>query len=463
VQRVESQPSRTVTGGWGSELARRLPRRLAGWALWTLDPRARSFLLAVETVYVVAVVAGFAHRLPSGQDVATFGVLAGCGVLSIEGSLRLVWRQARRQNDMMAVWTLPATLLLPPVLAALVVIPLDLYFIRRVSRTEPVKAVFNSACIGLSCFIGALVHQSLIGADGSGNTADLHALVGSSGALVALVVSALIRQAVNDVLVAEVIVLTGPKGSRFRDGFNKRDDWGIVIAESCTGVLVAIACAASPYTVLFAVPPVLVLQRTLLLAEFREAARTDAKTGLANSSYWREVAEREIGRARGSRESLAFLLVDIDHFKHVNDKFGHLVGDDVLLAVANGLTDGLRPRDFVGRFGGEEFVILLSGSDADQAQHTAERIREHIAGIAVPASTRHDDVGVTISIGVAAFPESGHSVHELLDAADTALYAAKHSGRNCVRRAEPARQQVLDLTDSARVLDLRRPGSPVVD
>jgi diguanylate cyclase (GGDEF)-like protein len=447
-------------------VAPRLPRYIAGWALWGLDARARNFVLAVETAYLVAIAAGSAHQLPSGQQLATFGVLVGCGVLSIEGSLRLVWRQARRQNDMMAVWTLPATLLLPPVLAALVVIPLDVYFLRRVSRGAPVKAVFNSACIGLSCFVGALVHQALVGTSGIDGAAgdSVHVLVGSSGALAALLVCALVRQGVNDVLVAEVIVLTGPKGGRFRDGFNKRDDWGIVIAESCTGVLVAIACAASPYTVLFAVAPVLVLQRTLLLAEFREAARTDAKTGLANSSYWREVAERELGRARGSREPLAILLVDIDHFKHVNDKFGHLVGDDVLLAVANGLTEGLRPRDFVGRFGGEEFVILLSGSDADQAWHTAERIREYIAGVAVRASTRHDDVGVTISIGVAAFPESGHSVHELLDAADTALYAAKHAGRNCVRTAEPARQQVLDLNpESARMLDLRRPGTPVAE
>jgi diguanylate cyclase (GGDEF)-like protein len=353
-------------------------------------------------------------------------------------------------------------LLLPPVLAALVVIPLDLYFARRVARPAPLKAVFNTACVGLSCFLGAVVHQQLIGASVDPGT--LHALVGSGGALLALAACALVRQATNDVLVAEVITLTGPAGSRFRDGFNRREDWPTVFAESCTGALVAIACAASAYTVLLAVPPVLVLQRTLLLSEFRDAARTDAKTGLANSSYWREVADRELVRARGGREAMAILLVDIDHFKHVNDRFGHLVGDDVLRAVAGGLTDGLRPRDFVGRFGGEEFVILLAGTDADQARHTAERIRDHIAGVSVDASARHHDVRVTISIGVAAFPESGHSVHELLDAADTALYAAKHAGRNCVRVAMPAGQQALDLTaDAERVIDLRRPAIPVSD
>jgi diguanylate cyclase (GGDEF)-like protein len=238
--------------------------------------------------------------------------------------------------------------------------------------------------------------------------------------------------------------------------------WGVTAAESCTGVLVAVSCAAAPYAVLLAIPPVLVLQRALLVAGLREAARTDGKTGLANSSYWREVAEREISRARSGRDPLAVLLVDIDHFKSVNDRYGHLVGDEVLRAVANGLTHGLRPRDFVGRFGGEEFVVLLTGSDLEQARQAAERIRAHVAEVSVEASNRREPVQVTISIGVAAFRDSGHSVHELLDAADAALYAAKHAGRNCVRVAEGARQQVLDLTgEPNRVIDLRSHRAPV--
>jgi diguanylate cyclase (GGDEF)-like protein len=221
-------------------------------------------------------------------------------------------------------------------------------------------------------------------------------------------------------------------------------------------VLVAIACVASPYSVLLAIPPVLVLQRTLLLAEFREAARTDQKTGLANSTYWREVAERAITRARGGRDLLAVLLCDIDHFKAVNDRYGHLTGDDALRAVANALTDGLRPHDFVGRFGGEEFVVLLTGSDLEQARHAAERIREHVAALRVDTSNGRDPVKLTISVGVAAFRESGHSINELLDAADTALYAAKAAGRDCVRVAEGARQQILDLTgEPPSVIDLR--------
>jgi diguanylate cyclase (GGDEF)-like protein len=139
----------------------------------------------------------------------------------------------------------------------------------------------------------------------------------------------------------------------------------------------------------------------------------------------------------------------------VNDRYGHLAGDDVLRGVADGMTLGLRPRDFVGRFGGEEFVVLLAGSDLQQAKQTAERIRARVAEVVVQASSRGEPVQVTVSVGVAAFRDSGHSVHELLDAADTALYAAKHAGRNCVRVAEGTRQQVLDLTTDQRVIDLR--------
>lgn len=232
-------------------------------------------------------------------------------------------------------------------------------------------------------------------------------------------------------------------------------DSALAVCRELTAQLdVAVACAAAPYAVLLAIPPVLVLQRALLVASLREAARTDAKTGLANSTYWREVADREISRARSGQEQVAVLLVDIDHFKGVNDRYGHLVGDDVLRTVAHGLTYGLRPRDFVGRFGGEEFVVLLAGSDLDQARHTAERIRAHVANLMIDVPVRADPVRVTVSVGVAAFRQSGHSINELLDAADSALYSAKHAGRNCVRVAEGARQQVLDLTGSS-MIDLR--------
>ena len=433
-----------------------------GWQrlVWALPRRARLFVLAVAALYLGSLAVGVVTTRPKMSDVLTFAVLAACAVLSIEGSLRLVWRgpkPGRTTNDMLAVWTIPVVLLLPPLYGALVVLPVFGFLQLRVGRRPLVKLAFSVSAAGLANFVASTLHGTLVGGQLHAAHAnwDVHALVGTPGVLAATVACVMVRHALNMGLVAEVMTLTSPS-ARLRDSFVDSEAWVGIAAESCTGVLVALACAASPYAVLFALAPVLVLQRTLLLAEFRDAARTDPKTGLANSSYWREVAEREIKRARGGGEPLAVLLVDIDNFKAVNDRYGHLTGDDVLRGVATGLTDGLRPRDFVGRFGGEEFVILLAGSDLEQARHTAERVRSQVAEVVVAAANRRDQVSVTVSVGVAAFRDSGHSVHELLDAADTALYAAKHAGRNCVRVAEGARQQVLDLTaDGRRLIDLR--------
>jgi diguanylate cyclase (GGDEF)-like protein len=427
--------------------------------VWRLPSGARAYIAAVEFGYLVALAIG-ATRLTLDLSIwSTFAVLSGCAMLSIEGSLRLVWRRPRhdRSNDMMAVWTLPVALLLPPVFAALVVVPVEVFFYLRVMRRAPMKCAFNISAIGLAGFAAASLREAL---SSTTYPVGVEALVGGAAVILVTLLCVVVRQGAISLIAARLFAFLQP-GTTVRRHLGSAEDAGVIAAEACTGVLVAVACAASPFAVLLAVPPVLVLQRTLLIADFREAARTDAKTGLANSSYWREVAEREISRARSGREPLAVLHVDIDHFKDVNDRYGHLTGDDILRAVATALTDGLRPRDFVGRFGGEEFVVLLTGSDLEQAKHAAERIRLHVSDVKVEATGRSTAVQVTISIGVAAFRDSGHSVHELLDSADTALYAAKRAGRNCVRVAEGARQQVLDLTvDAPRVLDVRRHGAP---
>jgi diguanylate cyclase (GGDEF)-like protein len=202
------------------------------------------------------------------------------------------------------------------------------------------------------------------------------------------------------------------------------------LTETCVGILVTIACALSPVLLCVALPPVVLLQRSLMHQQLQAAARTDAKTGLLNATTWQREADTEIARALRRGEPVAVLLADVDHFKQVNDTHGHLTGDDVLRGLATELRQQVRETDIVGRFGGEEFVILLPKTGADEACRIADRLRRS-AGV-VKVLTSDAAVGVTISIGVAALGRHGRDLFELLAAADLALYRAKNTGRDRV-------------------------------
>jgi diguanylate cyclase (GGDEF)-like protein len=204
-------------------------------------------------------------------------------------------------------------------------------------------------------------------------------------------------------------------------------------------VLVTFAVAINPLTIVFALPFVTLLQRSFRHAQLVNASRIDSKTGLLNAGTWEREAAAEVARAVRTRTPLALALVDIDHFKGVNDTFGHLTGDRALRAIARTFRIFLREYDLVGRFGGEEFALLLPHTKALDAYGIAERIREHIASTSVDVGDlpegRH--VQVTVSMGVAALgaywdTSTGGQIADLLAAADRALYRAKRAGRDQV-------------------------------
>lgn len=175
--------------------------------------------------------------------------------------------------------------------------------------------------------------------------------------------------------------------------------------------------------------PVLANLRNLAIAELRAA--TDSLTGLPNSRSVRDTVKRMAAQAGRTKAPLAAALLDLDHFKQVNDTYGHGRGDDVLAAVGAVLNDGLRESDFVGRMGGEEFVMLLPDTDCNGAVAAAEKIRAAVAALAIPGVDRD----ITISIGIAVIPEHAGDAEGVLRAADRALYAAKEHGRNRVEVA----------------------------
>jgi diguanylate cyclase (GGDEF)-like protein len=135
-----------------------------------------------------------------------------------------------------------------------------------------------------------------------------------------------------------------------------------------------------------------------------------------------------VAQSSRSAAPLAALMCDLDHFKHINDQFGHGSGDDILAAVGVALTGTLRAGDFVGRYGGEEFLVLLPATAAKEAQNVAEKVRSAIADIRVPTVTTQ----VTLSVGIAVLPDHANDAGSLERAADRALYAAKSAGRNRV-------------------------------
>ena len=208
--------------------------------------------------------------------------------------------------------------------------------------------------------------------------------------------------------------------------------------------MAAAASTFGPPYVLLGLPPLIVLHRTRLVRQLEEDASTDGKTGLLTAAAWQEKAGRAVLRSEGGDQAASVLVLDLDHFKLVNDRFGHLVGDQVLAAVAASLRDEVRDEDLVGRFGGEEFVVLLQGADGDDprsgARAVAERIRERIAALRVAVAGPQETAiveGLTVSIGGATTSRDGTDLATLLEIADAAMYEAKRAGRNLVRMGLP--------------------------
>jgi diguanylate cyclase (GGDEF)-like protein len=172
--------------------------------------------------------------------------------------------------------------------------------------------------------------------------------------------------------------------------------------------------------------PALENRRNLARAERRAA--TDALTGLPNARSLDEALERMVAHARRGSTNLAAVMLDLDHFKRLNDTCGHDLANDVLAAVGRAIGETIRASDFAARFGGEEFTLLLPDTDAAHGVLVGEKVRSAIAMLEVPGVDR----AVTASVGVAAYPADAATGEELLRAADRALYMAKRSGRNRV-------------------------------
>jgi diguanylate cyclase (GGDEF)-like protein len=337
-------------------------------------------------------------------------------------------------RDFVTVWVLPVAILLPPVYAMIMPVPMYLLTHWRVHRGVVYRRVFTVASIGLAYGLASVMFRLFPasfagGAIGVGTHAFTWAIAVASCEFLA--------GRSHNVLLLAAIKLSDRSIKVIQLELN-REALLANFAEFHLGVLITLVVAADPLLSVFAIPTIVLARRFMMHAQLMAQARTDTKTGLLNSSTWESEATAEVARAVRMHAPASVALIDIDHFKRVNDTHGHLVGDLVLRAVTDAIREHLRSYDLAGRFGGEEFVILLPQAREADAVHIAERLRGYVAAMAIPIRDAADGeevpcVRLTISIGVAALDDTHRELGQLVAAADEALYVAKQSGRNRTR------------------------------
>lgn len=216
----------------------------------------------------------------------------------------------------------------------------------------------------------------------------------------------------------------------------------IELACVLSAVVTAAAMQMHPLYGLGAIAPLLLATFSLRWPELDQQSRTDAKTGLPNARSWTERTRHLLSAAELRRIPVSVLMLDIDHFKRINDTYGHLSGDEVLVGLAATLRSQVGPGDILGRFGGEEFVITMFDIGPDESVQAADRIRRVVARqvhrfghIAAADADRVDDVTLTCTIGIASSAHHGYDPDRLLDLADMALAAGKAAGRDQARLA----------------------------
>jgi len=398
------------------------------WALWSIPAPARLFMLLSEVAAVGITITLLLVRPVSPTDLLRVAVLAALAIGYAEGTARIERLKRYLCSDktfsnQVSVWICAGVLTVPAGWAATLVALIYAHLLVQRCRDKsnhPYRMVFTASTV----MLGILAASAVLSAAGSGDPLR-GGLLGPAAVLVALLVYTVTNFGL--VLIGMRLTLRPPS---MRALLPETDVIGYELATLGLGVV-----AAEFVLHTLALTPVVIglaicLHRSSLVTGLHRSSRTDTKTGLLNLTAWTEHATGVLSRSRRDHQPVTLLFCDLDNFKSVNDTHGHLAGDQVLVAVADCFRRELRGHDRIGRYGGEEFVVILDRLTPSQANLVADRLRAAIGDLHLD-----HDLRITVSIGLA-HDQPDHpraELDQLLARADAALYAAKTSGRDRVQ------------------------------
>jgi diguanylate cyclase (GGDEF)-like protein len=404
------------------------PGAVSDWPLWDLPRWLQVLVAGVIALYVGTVGVAVAVAHVEASQLRLFALLLACGAVSVELTRR-AGQTGGVVRDVYAIWDLPVALLLPPVYVLLVPIPRMVLTQARIRKTPLHRRAYSAAAQGLAYAAASVVFHAAVPLLGAG-----HGHGHGAGEWTLLVVGCgLLRLALNDGLVLTAVKGAAPQ-TRLRSEITGAEAVFGSSAELALGTLVTFVAAHVALAAVLALPLVITLQRSLRHSQLVAEASVDAKTGLLNDRTWRRRAAEEVDRAAQAGVPMAVGILDIDHFKAVNDTYGHPAGDQVLESLAAVVATQLGDRALIGRTGGEEFAFLVPGTTPQAAIQAAERLRARIplTVFRFDGTSGQGLVCVTVSIGMVVTADPDRNLGRYYGSADRALYAAKQGGRDAV-------------------------------
>ena len=380
-----------------------------------LPRAARRYIATVLVAATIAVIAGMLLAPPRLERLPVAIVLLLCATIAQQFKVKSPKHQSYYTTT---IFFFAAAVLFRPAYVIAIILAAHAFELLRVKYRWYIQA-FNVANFVLS----AIAAGAIAGIGQSARPS-------SSGEVVFYVALAgLTFIALNHFLTALVIMWA--RGVPIsRAGTMDWENVGTDLALMSVGALGSLLWLTSPWLVPLCLGPLFLIYRSLLVPSLKEEARTDPKTELANMKHWNQLAQAEVERARRFGRPLSVVLADFDLLRDVNNRYGHLMGDQMIRRVADAIRASLREYDVPARFGGDEFAVLMPETTLPEAMAVAERIRRGVEAIVLKSGD--GTVPASVSIGVALFPAHGRTASDLLAAADRAVYQAKALGRNRV-------------------------------